>query len=67
MPLVRLYQEVETFRSRAVADTHLTITKMEKARTEYRAKMMWMADVSKELDPDLNKKLDKFREVGPDS
>ena len=62
-PLVRLYQEVETFQYRAVADTMLTVEKMEKARTAYRAALLWMKDVSQQLDPDTYKQLDKFRKV----
>eukprot|EP00794_Sanderia_malayensis_P017603 gene17603-19356_t len=63
LPLVRLYQELETFRFRAISDTTITVEKMEGYRTEYRAGLLWMAEVSKELDPDVNKRLDKFRDV----
>ncbi|KAI4831572.1 hypothetical protein KUCAC02_001108, partial [Chaenocephalus aceratus] len=62
-PLHRLHQEVETFRRRAIADTLLTVTHMEKARTEYRGALLWMKDVSQELDPDTYKQLEKFRKV----
>lgn len=62
-PLHRLHQEVETFRRRAIADTLLTVTRMEKARTEYRGALLWMKDVSHELDPDTYKQLEKFRKV----
>ncbi|XP_028248941.1 islet cell autoantigen 1-like isoform X1 [Parambassis ranga] len=62
-PLQRLHQEVETFRRRAIADTLLTVTRMEKARTEYRGALLWMKDVSQELDPDTYKQLEKFRKV----
>ncbi|CAG2102472.1 unnamed protein product [Medioppia subpectinata] len=62
-PLVRLYQEVETFQYRAVADTMLTVDKMESSRTAYRAALLWMKDVSEKLDPDTYKQLDKFRKV----
>lgn len=62
-PLHRLHQEVETFRRRAIADTLLTISRMEKARTEYRGALLWMKDVSQELDPDTYKQLEKFRKV----
>ncbi|XP_074520652.1 islet cell autoantigen 1-like isoform X2 [Halichoeres trimaculatus] len=62
-PLHRLHQEVETFRRRAIADTLLTVTRMEKARTEYRGALLWMKDVSQELDPDTYKQLEKFRKV----
>ncbi|XP_053705346.1 islet cell autoantigen 1-like [Synchiropus splendidus] len=62
-PLHRLHQEVETFRRRAIADTLLTVTRMEKSRTEYRGALLWMKDVSQELDPDTYKQLEKFRKV----
>ncbi|XP_040037578.2 islet cell autoantigen 1-like isoform X4 [Gasterosteus aculeatus] len=62
-PLHRLHQEVETFRRRAIADTLLTVGRMEKARTEYRGALLWMKDVSQELDPDTYKQLEKFRKV----
>ena len=56
-------KEVETFRERAIEDTRRTVEEMEKARTEYRASLAWMKDVSHELDPDTYKQLDKFRKV----
>ena len=63
VPLVRLYQEVDTFRQRAIEDTRWTTDSMEKARTEYRGALMWMKNVSTELDPDTFKQLEKFRKV----
>ena len=60
---MRLYQEVETFRFRAVSDTLQTVNRMEQSRTDYRAGLLWMANISKELDPEEYKRLDKFREV----
>ena len=36
---------------------------MEKARNEYRGALMWMKNVSTELDPDTFKQLEKFRKV----
>ncbi|XP_053570071.1 LOW QUALITY PROTEIN: islet cell autoantigen 1 [Bombina bombina] len=62
-PLCRLYQEVETFRYRAISDSWLTVNRMEQARTEYRGVLLWMKDVSQELDPDLFKQMEKFRKV----
>ncbi|KAK0144755.1 Islet cell autoantigen 1 [Merluccius polli] len=62
-PLCRLYQEVETFRYRAISDTWLTVNRMEQSRTEYRGALLWMQDVSRELDPDTHKQMDKFRKV----
>ncbi|XP_030638132.1 islet cell autoantigen 1-like [Chanos chanos] len=61
--LHRMEQEVETFRRRAIADTFLTVSRMEKARTEYRGALLWMKDVSQQLDPDTYKQLEKFRKV----
>uniref|UniRef100_A0A8C6TMD1 Islet cell autoantigen 1 n=1 Tax=Neogobius melanostomus TaxID=47308 RepID=A0A8C6TMD1_9GOBI len=62
-PLGRLYQEVETFRYRAISDTWLTVNRMEQSRTEYRGALLWMKDVSQELDPDTHKHMDNFRRV----
>lgn len=62
-PLGRLYQEVETFRYRAISDTWLTVNRMEQSRTEYRGALLWMKDVSQELDPDTHKQMEKFRKV----
>lgn len=62
-PLQRLQQEVETFRQRAIADCSVTLQRMEKARTEYRAALLWMKDISENLDPDTHKQLEKFRTV----
>ncbi|XP_077128182.1 islet cell autoantigen 1-like protein isoform X1 [Ranitomeya variabilis] len=62
-PLSRLQQEMDTFTNRAVSDTLLTINQMEKARTEYRGALLWMKDVSQELDPDTYKQMEKFRKV----
>lgn len=63
LPLVRLFNEVETFRYRAISDTYLTVKKMENSRTEYRGALLWMKNVSMELDPDATRKLEKFRRV----
>ncbi|XP_058868084.1 islet cell autoantigen 1-like protein isoform X3 [Acipenser ruthenus] len=59
--LSRLFHEVETFRYRAVSDTLLTVNRMEQSRTEYRGALLWMKDVSQELDPDTFKQMEKFR------
>ncbi|XP_043668281.1 islet cell autoantigen 1 isoform X2 [Vespula pensylvanica] len=63
VPLGRLYQEVETFRQRAIEDTLQNVQSMEKARTEYRAALSWMKNISQELDPDTSKQLERFRRV----
>uniref|UniRef100_A0A0K2T6C0 Islet cell autoantigen 1, 69kDa [Taeniopygia guttata] n=1 Tax=Lepeophtheirus salmonis TaxID=72036 RepID=A0A0K2T6C0_LEPSM len=63
VPIVRLHQEVETFKRRAIEDTQWTVTAMEKNRTEYRGSLMWMKKISQELDPDTYNQLEKFRKV----
>uniref|UniRef100_A0A183TR52 AH domain-containing protein n=1 Tax=Schistocephalus solidus TaxID=70667 RepID=A0A183TR52_SCHSO len=62
-PLTRLQQEVQTFRNRAIDDTASTIKRTEAARNEYRGALLWMKNISEELDPDMGKKLEKFRRV----
>ncbi|VDO99980.1 unnamed protein product [Soboliphyme baturini] len=63
VPLSRLYSEVEVFLDRAVADCAITVDATEKARQEYRGSLLWMDDVSKELDPDVYQRLEKYRAV----
>ncbi|CAF2706345.1 unnamed protein product [Rotaria sp. Silwood2] len=60
-PLLRLHNEIETFRHRAVTDTFTTVKRMETARTEYRGSILWLKDASVQLDPE--KQLEKFRRV----
>lgn len=62
-PLLRLHHEVDTFRGRAIVDTHMTIQSMERERTEYRAALSWMKSASAQLDPDTGRGLDKFRKA----
>lgn len=61
--LIRVYRDVQTFQYRAVADTFDTVEQMEKARTAYRAALLWMKDISKELDPDAYAQMGKFKKV----
>ncbi|XP_073419706.1 LOW QUALITY PROTEIN: islet cell autoantigen 1-like [Dendrobates tinctorius] len=62
-PLSWLHQEVETFRYQAIFDCRLTVNRMEQTLTEYRGVLLWMKDVSQELDPDTYKQMEKFRKV----
>ncbi|OQV13395.1 putative Islet cell autoantigen 1-like protein [Hypsibius exemplaris] len=62
-PLIRLAQDTLTYRRCAVTDTERKISQMEEARTEYRGTLLWMKNVSEELDPDTFKQLEKFRKV----
>jgi hypothetical protein len=60
-PLLRLHNEIETFRLRAVTDTLTTVRRMETARTKYRGSLLWLKDASVQVDPE--KQLEKFRQV----
>ena len=52
------------FRVTAIRDLGLSIQRLQKARTEYRAALLWMKDVSEKLqNPDYRNQLFKFREV----
>ncbi|KAF2361859.1 Islet cell autoantigen Ica1 C-terminal [Trinorchestia longiramus] len=62
-PLVRLFQEVDTFQTRAIEDTGRTLAQMEKMRTEYRGALMWMKNISQDFNPDQYSQLEKFRQV----
>lgn len=59
--LDRIFQELKTFRQEAIKDTLFTLKRMEHSRTEYRGTLLWMKNVSEELDPDTYKQMDKFR------
>lgn len=49
----------------AIQDLDLSIKTLEQARTEYRAALLWMKNVSEKLqNPDYRDQLAKFREVG---
>ena len=62
--LQRLYHEMTTFQVSALSDLNYSIQKLEKARTDYRAALLWMKDVSAKLhDPDYRDQLIRFREV----
>ena len=62
--LQRLYQEMATFEASALSDLSLSIQTLEKARTDYRAALLWMKDVSGKLhNPDYRDQLVRFREV----
>ncbi|XP_026471723.1 islet cell autoantigen 1-like protein [Ctenocephalides felis] len=62
-PLMRLHEEVDTFKAKAVQDTRSTLGAMERARTKYRADLKWMKAVSAQLDPDTGRGLEKFRKA----
>jgi len=61
---MRIQQESLTFRDSAIRDLAISIQLLEKARSEYRAALLWMKDVSVKLqNPDYRDQLAKFREV----
>jgi hypothetical protein len=61
--LQRLYQEMATFEASALSDLTISIQTLEKARTDYRAALLWMKDVSGKLhNPDYRDQLVRFRE-----
>ena len=52
------------FQSTAIRDLNFSIQRLEKARTDYRAALLWMKNVSEKLqNPDYYNQLAKFREV----
>ncbi|VDK83201.1 unnamed protein product, partial [Onchocerca ochengi] len=60
-PLLRFFGELHVFTERAILDCASTVDAAEKARTEYRGSLLWMKKTSKELDPDAENILEKFR------
>ena len=63
-PIIRLHQEFCTFTNNAITDLNESIRRLEKARMEYRAALLWMKNVSEKLhDPDQRNQLVRFREV----
>ncbi|KAF8795923.1 Islet cell autoantigen 1 like protein [Argiope bruennichi] len=61
--IMALYYEIETFQYKATVDVLQTVHKMEKRRSSYRSGLMWMKKESQNLDPDISKKLAKFKKV----
>ncbi|VDM98515.1 unnamed protein product [Thelazia callipaeda] len=60
-PLLKFFRELHVFSERAVSDCADTVNAAEKSRTEYRGSLLWMKRTSKELDPDAENALEKFR------
>ena len=63
VPLTRLFQEVETYRCRALIDTLIDINHMAEERRRYRGSLLRMADASRQLDPEAARDLEKFRKA----
>ena len=62
--LLRMQSEFLVFQDSAVRDLQHSIELLEKSRTDYRAALLWMKDVSEKLrNPDYRDQLVRFREV----
>lgn len=62
-PMSRLREDIDTFRVRAIKDTSTSVEKMEIERSHYRASLLWMQNISENLDPEQYSKLEKFKKV----
>ena len=63
-PLTRLQSEMSTFCGSGLGDLSDSIRRLEKARADYRAALLWMKAVSEKFrNPDSKWQLGKFREV----
>uniref|UniRef100_A0A336M5A6 CSON004178 protein n=1 Tax=Culicoides sonorensis TaxID=179676 RepID=A0A336M5A6_CULSO len=61
--LARFEHELLIFNNHAVSDASLTVVRMEKERTEYRAALSWMKSVSTNMDPESCKDIQKYRKT----
>ena len=62
--LHQLQHDIGVFMVSAIKDLTKSIEQLEKARTDYRAAMLWLRNASTKLnDPDASRQLTKFREV----
>ena len=51
------------FQQKAVQDCSFTVDRMEQFRTEFRASLLWLDNISRELNPEDREQLEKFRKV----
>ena len=64
LPLMRLFQQVESLRGRGLADTLTAVKKLSRDQTSFRGAMLWMTDAARQLtDPDSPKQLEKYRQA----
>ena len=62
--LNHLYHDLEVFITRGLKDLNESLKKLEKARTEYRAALLWLKKESKKLqNPDVTDQLSHYRKV----
>jgi islet cell auto antigen 1 len=60
---MNFYLDLESYCDRAIADCCSTVESAEKARNEYRGSLLWIGDISEELDPSNEAQMDKFRSI----
>ena len=51
------------FQQKAVQDCSFTVDRMEQCRTEFRASLLWLDNISQQLNPEDREQLEKFRKV----
>ena len=56
-------QDLGVFQQKAVQDCSFTVDRMEQFRTEFRASLLWLDNISQELNPEDREQLEKFRKV----
>lgn len=61
--ITRLMQDLGVFQQKAVQDCSYTVNRMEQFRTEFRASLLWLEDISQQLNPEDREQLEKFRKV----
>ncbi|KAI0982905.1 hypothetical protein GJ496_001799, partial [Pomphorhynchus laevis] len=65
-PINALMNEVRTFKTKAIADTFVTIKKMQEARSKYNGILLWMKKSTSSLDPENIHAIEKYRKVQSD-
>ncbi|KAL7672266.1 hypothetical protein ACOME3_007157 [Neoechinorhynchus agilis] len=64
VPLVRLHNEVTTFHRKALMDTEQSMSRLMKLRTEFRASLAWLKEISKnDLNPEIPETLSQYQSV----
>lgn len=61
--ITRLMGDLGVFQQKAVQDCSFTVDRMEQFRTEFRASLLWLDNISQELNPEDREQLEKFRKV----
>ncbi|KAL5259295.1 hypothetical protein ACHWQZ_G009660 [Mnemiopsis leidyi] len=61
--ITRLMTDLGVFQQKAVQDCSFTVDRMEQCRTEFRASLLWLDNISQQLNPEDREQLEKFRKV----